>query len=699
MFFSIPHSVSTIRNIFLTLPQNQRIMKKLYILLIGIIAFTTVFASPALRFRITVSQPDGTEITLVRGGDEHVSYYATTDGYIVRREGNIYCYATGYDGGQWTVSARTAHDEQGRDVEESQWVAANAITELEVQAKSAQSRSLYETKEIGRSDIPKGEPKFPIILVEYSDVKFSITNPVDTFTRQYNEEGFSGNGAHGSVRDYFIAQSNGIYSPSFDICTVVTLSQPRAYYGAHSGSLNDARVNEMVSEAVTLAEAQGVDFSKYNGDDGTVPMLGILFAGYGEHSSWEEDAVWASFYLRGIVTSNTKIGSFLVTSELVPVLKKNAEDATKRDTVAQIEGIGTFCHEFSHFLNLPDFYNTYGSSTTVAMSWWSIMDYGQYWSNGTIPVGYTAYEKNFMGWLDIDTLVAEPQVVRINALGSDKENAYYIPNPNDATGNEYYILENRQPSTWYPSTLGSGMFITHVDYNKSAWASNTVNVNSSHKRMTFIAADNDTKIENKATPADYQGDLFPGLTGNTALRDTTVPNFQQYKGDKMNRYLTCITDTGGIVSFVYMAEGILPAPQSLTVEPNSDVSSLIARWSEVENATSYKLEAFGGDQSLYSQILTGTSVDMGGFPTEKNLTLQITSQADNYISAAPLVIKADNPVDIENINGGNAAVYDVYAVSGVKLLGNATLGSLEGKLPKGVYILKSDTETRKILVE
>lgn len=201
-------------------------MKKLYILLISIIAFTTAFASPALRFRITVSQPDGTELTLVRGGDEHISYYATTDGYIVRCDGNIYCYATGYDGDNWTVSARTAHDEPGRSVEERQWVCANAITEFEVQAKSAQSRSLYETRSLGRSDLPKGEPTFPIVLVEYSDVKFSITNPVDTFTRQYNEKDFSGNGAHGSVRDYFIAQSNGIYSPSFDISTVVTLSHP-----------------------------------------------------------------------------------------------------------------------------------------------------------------------------------------------------------------------------------------------------------------------------------------------------------------------------------------------------------------------------------------------------------------------------------------------------------------------------------------
>ncbi len=674
-------------------------MTKLYSLLISIMAFATAFASPALRFRITVSQPDGTELTLVKGGDEHLSYYATTDGYVVQREGNVYYYATGYNGEQWIVSARTAHDEQARSIEERQWVAANGIMELEVQTRGAQSRSLYDTKTVGRSDNPEGEHKYPVVLVEYSDVKFSITNPVDTFSKQFNEKGFAGNGAHGSVRDYFVDQSNGKYLPSFDVCAMVTLSRPMAYYGAHSGNLNDAHKGEMVNEAIGLAEEKGIDFSKYNDNSGSVPLVCIVFAGYGENSSWYDDAIWSSFFQSSITTKNGKINTYLMVNELLPVIKKNATDVSKRDTIDQIEGIGTFCHEFSHFLGLPDFYNTYNSSGTVAMSWWSIMDYGQYWSNGTIPVGYTAYEKNFMGWLDIDTLTVEPQIVRINALGADDENAYCIPNPNDATGNEYYILENRQPSNWYPRTLGSGMFVTHVDYNKTAWASNTVNTNTSHKRMTFIAADNDIKTETLSKPADYQGDLFPGLTGNTALRDTTAPNFQQYNGEKMNRYLTCITDTGGVVSFVYMAEGILPAPQSLVVEPNSDVSSLIARWSEVENATNYKLEAFSGDKSLYSQILDGTSAEIGGFPTEKNLTLQITSRADNYISAAPLVIKTDNPVGIEHINKGKAAKFDVFTVAGIKILGNVAPESLEGKLPKGVYILKSDTETRKIFVE
>ena len=45
----------------------------------------------------------------------------------------------------------------------------------------------------------------------------------------------------------------------------------------------------------------------------------------------------------------------------------------------KVEGFGTFCHEFSHCLGLPDFYRTDGQSSSVfTMESWSLMDYGSY---------------------------------------------------------------------------------------------------------------------------------------------------------------------------------------------------------------------------------------------------------------------------------------------------------------------------------
>ena len=62
-------------------------------------------------------------------------------------------------------------------------------------------------------------------------------------------------------------------------------------------------------------------------------------------------------------------------------------------------GIGTFCHEFSHVMGLPDFYATNQASHRTLGSW-DIMDYGPYNNNGNTPPNYTAYERWFMGWIE-----------------------------------------------------------------------------------------------------------------------------------------------------------------------------------------------------------------------------------------------------------------------------------------------------------
>ena len=327
------------------------------------------------------------------------------------------------------------------------------------------------------------------------------------------------------------------------------------------------------------------------------------------------------------------------------------------------------------------------------------MDYGQYWKNGAAPMGYSAYEKNFMGWLKIDTLKTEKQAVRINALGSDKENAYYILNDNDASGNEYYILENRQPSAWYPERLGSGMFVTHVDYSAAAWANNTVNTVKDHRRMSFVPADNSIKPERQSTPADYQGDLFPGLTENRELRDNASPGFRQYKGESMGKYLTCISDTNGTVSFLYMAEGILNAPQNISVTPNETVTSLKAGWDAVENATAYNVEVLDGGKVVFSQLTDRNELEIGGFENVKNLTVAVSATAGNYMDSGVSSLAFANPVGVESAKGGNAAeAYSVFTTSGVRVAENATTKEMHGILPKGVYILKGRNGAKKSII-
>ena len=80
----------------------------------------------------------------------------------------------------------------------------------------------------------------------------------------------------------------------------------------------------------------------------------------------------ASDFNKALTLNGVKIDKFGVFNEL------NGFD------MSRIDGIGTFCHEFSHCLGLPDFYcTTYAGY--FGMSDWSLMDYGCYNTKATHP--------------------------------------------------------------------------------------------------------------------------------------------------------------------------------------------------------------------------------------------------------------------------------------------------------------------------
>ena len=70
-----------------------------------------------------------------------------------------------------------------------------------------------------------------------------------------NDEGYSGPYAHGSIRDYFVSQSGGMFEPTFDVVGPVKLPHEMAYYGY------DEKAAMMMMDACTLADKEhGVDF-------------------------------------------------------------------------------------------------------------------------------------------------------------------------------------------------------------------------------------------------------------------------------------------------------------------------------------------------------------------------------------------------------------------------------------------------------
>lgn len=537
---------------------------------------------PVKRPSLTHRQTDGTTVRVAVVGNADYGYYVTPDGLALLPDGSgNLCYTIlGADGLANTgIPAHEAALRTAGELDAFAPATAEAASRLFSARYATGSRALRAAAStsdgLGQLGTPGGgvvssigAPVIPVIMAEFADLQFQSTTTTEKFTRFLNEEGYADEQyCVGSVRDYFTAQSSGLFTPTFQVVAKVRLSADHAYYGQNSASgSNDVNKYVFVQEALDSAVRAGVDFSQYAAADGAVPNVSIFYAGPGEHSAYEqgcEDYLWAQFSTHAFTAGGVSISSYFVGNELLQsyVAADGTVEYSDPDTrnwpipqSAQLDGIGVFCHEFGHAIGLPDFYYT-GSNQTVydtlhTMGYWSVMDYGQYMYDGYAPIGYTAYERSMMGWLDVVTLT-DAQIATLYAFDDDTDGAKAYCLRNDENTSEYYLLENRQPATWYPARMGSGMLITHVDYNASAWRNGTVNNTPAHQRYAYVPADG----EKSNAFSSIKADLYPGTTGTTAFTDTTSPASTTFTtSGLLGKPLYGITESDGVITFCFLDE-------------------------------------------------------------------------------------------------------------------------------------------------
>ena len=467
----------------------------------------TAMAVPAKRVKKTITLANGTQKEVVLVGDENMHYYLDADNnaYMRNAEGVYVKKDRELLQSKWQerLSARNKHRIE-RALARGMNLTPQMARENKVRRKAAWGA---QTNPIS------GDKKGLVILVNFSDTELNAAHGNTYYSNFFNEEGFSKSGNKGSVHDYFLESSYGQFNLTFDVYGPVTVSKACTYYGENDQNGDDKHAGEMVAEACQLADEMGADFSKYDWDgDGMVDQVFVVYAGYGEHADADENTIWpheyslsdAGYYGDGpgaITLDGKKVDTYAVTSEL---------DGNSGTTPA---GIGTACHEFSHCMCLPDFYDT--TSTYYGMDMWDLMDYGSYAGNyrGNCPVPYTSYERMYCGWLTPVELSDPCQISEMKSLYEASE-AYIIYN--EKNRNEYYMLENRQYLGFGVSNPAHGMLVLHVYFDSNAWTENTVN-STSLQRMTIIPADG--KLSNATNSAD----TWPGTTGKTALTDTSRP--------------------------------------------------------------------------------------------------------------------------------------------------------------------------------
>ena len=377
-----------------------------------------------------------------------------------------------------------------------------------------------------------------VILVEFKDVSFKTSSK--NFDDLLNKTGYDYNGATGSASDYFKSASNGKYAPVFDVFGPYKLDREMAYYGQNDREGLDMHPDQMVVDAVAMLavdKVANINFADYDTDgDGYIDNIFVYYAGYGENEGAPENTIWPHAwevydeYVDGQLTYNGKrLRGYACTSELQGL------------SGTMMCGVGTFCHEFSHVLGLPDFYVTDYMSSHKTPGEWDIMDAGSYLNDGNTPPTYSAHERFYLGWLTPEILNEEGEYELEELQKSNK--AYIITstgnhnldggNPNPAT---YYLLENRQKTGWDAYIPGHGMMISKTVYDEDDWYNNIPNNNRNSQGYDIIEADG------KAPGSSYgkAGDLFPG-TSNV----TSYAPYAQYP-------ITEIVEVGDKITFSFM---------------------------------------------------------------------------------------------------------------------------------------------------
>lgn len=518
-------------------------MKKLYLMLSMLFAFgAAANAVPAKKLQKVITLTNGTQVSVELRGDEYLSWWEGTDGtaYRATADENVF-EAFDLEAQKPAAAARRARAEQGR-------VARLARVKNSLKGADDKMRGLG-----GDHITYKGVKKGLVVLVDFKNKKFADGHDLEYYKNVINGKDFSDEeeGYVGSVRDYFLAQSNGQFELDFDVVGPVTMSKNYGYYGNDGAYQKDEKVYEMIKEACDGIQDK-VNLKDYDWDgDGEADQVFFLYAGLGQASGGSAGTVWPHeselrYWPCGVLSYSTgKINTYACANELQPETQGSSRYISA--------GIGTICHEFSHCLGFADMYDTTGSGG-YGMSVFDVMDQGSYNGNGFVPCNYTAFERIYAGWVEAIELI-DPATVKDMKSVSDYGRPFIMYNYKNT--NEYFLMENRQNTGWDKGLYGSnGLLIVHVNYVPSRWANNSVN-SSAEKIQCCTVVNADGSREN--TQYSLQGDLYPyevkGVTMNDEFTDESEPAAKLYTKNSDNSYalgipITQIKRSKGSVSFL-----------------------------------------------------------------------------------------------------------------------------------------------------
>ena len=455
-------------------------LKQLSLIICLMLCSLTTWAAKAESIPVQVRQADGSVVTVILRGDEHINWYTTLDGVLlVQGADNNYYIGKVEKSGNLIATKQLAHEAHTRSQVELNLIAKQDKEKFfaYVNKIAEESENTYDNSPLTRGPIidsayngvpyfpHTGSPKALVILAEFQDTTFTIQDTKKVFTNYLmNEDHFSDkrynqDQNYKGVRGYFKDCSYRKFTPVFDVVGPIKLPQAHAVYGAG----ND-RMDLLLADACAAVDGM-VNFADYDANnDGIVDLVYVIYAGHSANTSGNKDTnIWPK---SGTITISNKfdgksIRRYGVSNEL------NGSEKTSKNN-KKINGIGLFCHEFSHTLGLPDIYayNTDAENQdNQGMEYWDIMDGGTGIRGGRVPASYLAWEREVMGWMNIDELKNDITINNLKSIDNGGK-AYKIVNPKNS--NEYIVLQSIQKGAWNQgwgdNTYGKGLFAYRISY-------------------------------------------------------------------------------------------------------------------------------------------------------------------------------------------------------------------------------------------
>ena len=474
---------------------------------------------PALPIVNELKQPDGTSISLIGVGNEAIHYLETSEGYtVLKNQEGVYEFAIPDQNGNLTTSGIKAINGVLTKIEipkHLRYSPAQQSLMLQLFEENNKTGESYGKAGNPNPFPPKGDRKVIVILVEYPDLRATVSK--ENFELLLNQPDYNGTG---SFKDYYKAASNGQLNLTSIVYGWVMADSGYKYYGRNSSPSYNAATRSLLLGAVRDAnDSFGVDFSEFDSDDdGYCDGVIIMHAGIGAEevsAPNSGDYIWSFRSTLSETQRPTYDGVQIASFAMFP--EKRWQSGSNN-----IVGIGVLCHEFGHLLDLPDLYST--QNTNEGSGNFSLMAGGPWLNNERTPCNNDAWSRIQMGWVT-PIVIKDTQLYKLPYAVVDSDMVYQI---NTSRPNEYYLLENRQQKKFDAYLPAKGLAIWHINTNNALLLSkasggkrNNVNNDTSQLGVGLIQADGLRELERNQGRGNST-DLYP-LNQNKNFAPKTNP--------------------------------------------------------------------------------------------------------------------------------------------------------------------------------